>query len=72
MEIRLLIHGDIIEINLKNKSFNNLDETIKILYNSGMNNYSFYEYVGMYKEKTEENVLEKENSVKKIITYIKK
>ena len=69
---RIIGNGSIIKLTIAggNKYIRNLDETIKILYNSGMDGKTYEEYIGIYKEKTGEGVLEKENPTYKILTYV--
>ena len=65
--------GQMIKLTISNVEKNSrLDEIINILYNSGMDDYTYDEYIGTYKEKAEEGVLEKENLQYKILTYIQK
>ncbi len=57
-------------VGVGNKNISKLDEMIELLYNSVMGDKTYDEYIGIYKDKTEEGVLEKENPIRKIITYV--
>lgn len=65
--------GEMIKLSISdmgNNYLQELDETIKILYNNSDSKKTYDEYIGIYKEKTEEGVLEKENPTRKIVTYV--